>query len=351
MIWLLLIALLVIGVAAWRMLAADERAEMGAAVAQRAGVWLALAGVLALAAVWLLPLPAWLPRTTLALLLALAWGGAVALVWQQMVLPPPALAFALAPPWQRPPLVLPPAPPAVPEALVWDEDGPPPPLTPAADPDDPDAVPPLPVATHVRREFRWRFTPRSGVPVEQRLTLLVDRARYAEARAEARRPVGDWAHYALKDMPELDALTIAFHNLHAGKGWSTFDQAANVLCFTQACIAYRYDEETTPAAEWPRYPIETLYDCVGDCEDDVILAAAILKRLGIDVALLYYPGHCALGVAGAPHVAGEFVLDRRTGVAYFYGETTAEGHHIGELPAGMRGEPLWGMEVVQRVVA
>ena len=37
----------------------------------------------------------------------------------------------------------------------------------------------------------------------------------------------------------------------------------------------------------------------GDCGDDVILTAAVLKRLGFDAALLYYPGHCALGVAGA----------------------------------------------------
>ena len=57
---------------------------------------------------------------------------------------------------------------------------------------------------------------------------------------------------------------------------------------------------------------------VGDCEDDVILTAAVLKRLGFDVALLYYPGHCALGVVGARGLPGTYVVHE--GKEYFYGK-------------------------------
>lgn len=151
-------------------------------------------------------------------------------------------------------------------------------------------------------------------------------------------------------MPEVDQLATEFYRLHQGREWSTLLQASNVLCFTQACITYRRDEDTTPAPEWPRYPIETLMDEASDCEDDVILTAAVLKRLGFDVALLYYPGHCALGVAGAAGLPGAYVVDARTDLHYFYGETTAEGWHLGEVPASYGGQSPETIEVVQRVV-
>jgi hypothetical protein len=95
------------------------------------------------------------------------------------------------------------------------------------------------------------------------------------------------------------------------------------------------------------YPLETLLDGVGDCEDAVILAAALLKRLGYDVALLYYAGHCALGVAGAEGLPGDFVEDPQTGVRYFYGETTSEGWSLGQVPSRYREMEIAGIEVVK----
>ena len=83
--------------------------------------------------------------------------------------------------------------------------------------------------------------------------LALSSGRYEEARAEERRPAGDWAHYAEKEMPELDDLAAAFHGLHADKRWSTLEQASNVLCFTQSCIAYAHDKETTPSAARTTY--------------------------------------------------------------------------------------------------
>ena len=75
----------------------------------------------------------------------------------------------------------------------------------------------------------------------------------------------------------------------------------------------------------------------------MILAAALLRKLGHDAVPLVTPEHAAIGVAAPPGMPGTFVdVD---GKKYFYAETTGEGHLIGELPdevdaAGLRVAPL-----------
>ena len=49
--------------------------------------------------------------------------------------------------------------------------------------------------------------------------------------------------------------------------------------------------------EYPKYPVETLQDGNGDCEDSAFLLASLLKNLKKDVALLIYSNHAAVGVA------------------------------------------------------
>ena len=125
-----------------------------------------------------------------------------------------------------------------------------------------------------------------------------------------------------------------------------------VLSCIQQNIEYTYDADTTQADEWPRYPIETLMDETGDCEDDVILTAAVLKRLGFDPVLLYYPGHCALGVAGADGLSGDCVTHSAEGreIKYFYGETTVEGWHLGQVTQRYRGQRPEMVEKVERMI-
>ena len=85
--------------------------------------------------------------------------------------------------------------------------------------------------------------------------------------------------------------------------------------------------------EYPRYPIETLFDRGGDCEDTSILAAAILDKMGFDTALLYMPSedHVAVGVS-VKGVQGSYYPSDRT--KYYYIETTGEGWELGIIPPG-----------------
>lgn len=72
--------------------------------------------------------------------------------------------------------------------------------------------------------------------------------------------------------------------------------AREIVKFVQDVIEYQYDSETTGQEEYPRYPIETLYERQGDCKDTSILMAALLKELGYEVGLLYLPGHAAVAI-------------------------------------------------------
>lgn len=198
----------------------------------------------------------------------------------------------------------------------------------------------------IHKTFVWRYAP-EGEPKEHRINLTLSRSRYQVLRGEPRPPCGEWGRFVTAPAPELDALADTLGEMHRQRDWSPLQQASDVLAFTQQCITYDSDLRSAPSGEWPRYPLETLVDGVGDCEDAVILAAAVLKRLDYDVALLYYPGHCALGVAGAEDLPGVFVQDPRTGVKYFYGETTAEGWSLGQVPEEYREMGPEGIEVVR----
>ena len=79
-----------------------------------------------------------------------------------------------------------------------------------------------------------------------------------------------------------------------------------------------------------RYPLETLYDKRGDCEDKTILLAAILQEMGMDFVLLLPTDHMALGVCCDSVTAKQYFM--YDGKAYYYLESTAPGWKVGEIP-------------------
>jgi hypothetical protein len=52
------------------------------------------------------------------------------------------------------------------------------------------------------------------------------------------------------------------------------------------------------AGDYFRYPVETLFEACGDCEDSSFLYAALCKAAGLEVALVLYPDHVVPAVSG-----------------------------------------------------
>jgi len=100
-------------------------------------------------------------------------------------------------------------------------------------------------------------------------------------------------------------------------------------------LPYTSDRVTTPYDEYPRFPLETLYEKGGDCEDTAILAATILKEMGYDVVLIAFKRHMGLGVACTECDGNAYETSNRK---YYYLETTGEGWKVGSLPSQYEDE-------------
>lgn len=116
----------------------------------------------------------------------------------------------------------------------------------------------------------------------------------------------------------------AFAESIGGSASSPFEAAANAVSFVQS-LEYIPDGDT----EYPKFPIETIYDSGGDCEDTAILLCGFLKSMGYGSALIRFDDHCAVGVLGDNLDGTYFEVN---GKRYYYVETTSYGWRIGQIP-------------------
>lgn len=107
------------------------------------------------------------------------------------------------------------------------------------------------------------------------------------------------------------------------------DRIALALTFVQS-LPYAYDAVSKGKDEYVRYPVETLVDGCGDCEDKVALLVALLYEMDIDFVLLVLPEHMALGVHCDEVEADRYLLFQ--GKRYYYLETTMPNWEIGQIP-------------------
>ena len=129
----------------------------------------------------------------------------------------------------------------------------------------------------------------------------------------------------------------AIRNTSNNNAYSDAATVREIAKFVQDTIEYQYDFDTTGEEEYPRYPIETLYERQGDCEDTSILMAALLKELGYEVGFLHLPGHLAVVLRTADNYSGGdyYEID---GHRYLYIESTGSGWNIGDIPEDVMGQ-------------
>jgi predicted transglutaminase-like cysteine proteinase len=109
----------------------------------------------------------------------------------------------------------------------------------------------------------------------------------------------------------IKQLTDKLHEAATKEGYGPLDEVSFVLSFVQS-LKYTSDSATTGYDEYPRFPVETLVDEGGDCEDTTILFATLVENLGYGVIFINPPNHVAVGVKG----------DNLDGNYYTYGNAT-----------------------------
>lgn len=182
-------------------------------------------------------------------------------------------------------------------------------------------------AAEVKTIFTWSY--------DNKLISMVyyfDQADYSYYKNTSR-VYDDWVHY-LKEDPGyavMDDFANEFKLLASEHRWSDWQLAECAISFVQT-LKYKNDGQW----EYPRYPIETLVEKGGDCEDLAILLDKLLDALGFDCVLISPLKHMGVGIATKYPVDGAAFEHR--GKNYYYIETTSGGWAIGDYPEHLSAE-------------
>ncbi|MFC2002990.1 hypothetical protein ACFLV4_03480 [Chloroflexota bacterium] len=160
---------------------------------------------------------------------------------------------------------------------------------------------------------------------------VVPQSLYDYYQGLPRPPTNNYSVYVThpSDDPYIDLLVKKLQTAAEREGFTEYETVEFAAAFVQS-LPYTLDSVTSPYDEYPRYPIETLVDNGGDCEDTSILLASIVDKMGYGVVLIMLPNHVAVGVKGGENIYGTYW--EYEGSKYYCIETTGEGWRIGELP-------------------
>ena len=145
--------------------------------------------------------------------------------------------------------------------------------------------------------------------------------------------VSQWYYFANTPFSEETRNQI-YPTIKAAISGKTEAEAANIIInFVQTAFEYKTDDEMW-GEERSLFPEETLYYQYSDCEDRSILFSRMIRDLlGLDVVLLYYPGHLATAVRFNEDVSGDHLIIG--GKKYIVCDPTYIGASIGRTMPNM----------------
>lgn len=125
------------------------------------------------------------------------------------------------------------------------------------------------------------------------------------------------------------------------QNYESYDEVSFVLAFVQS-LPYTSDSVTSGFDEYPRFPLETLVDNGGDCEDTAILFATLTLIMGYGTVYISPPNHYAVGVLGSDLIGLYYTYEDKN---YYYCETTGDGWEIGQIPSEYRNIEAYIYEI------
>lgn len=199
----------------------------------------------------------------------------------------------------------------------------------------------------IEREFAWDYRGKHWT-----WRLAVPEEAYTYYTNLKRPPTDDYSVYVTDPADDafISSLAARLKETAVWEKYSPKQTVEFVIAFVQN-IKYVFDIISTGVEDYPRYPLETLVDQEGDCEDTSILLASILKEMGYEVVLIYFPGehmaHMAVGVKGEDLPGTYYEYE---GARYYYVESTYPGWSIGEIPDEYRQSEAYIFPLVPRPV-
>lgn len=168
--------------------------------------------------------------------------------------------------------------------------------------------------------------------------LKIPESTYEYYKTVDRNKIKNYSYYVTDSTDDeyLAALAKKFREAAEEGNYSGLDMVKNIIFFVQN-LEYVDDKVGTGYDEYPKFPLETLADQGGDCEDSAILLASLLRELGYGTVLLQFKDHMAVGVKGEDSIPGSYY--EVDGSRYYYVETTSPGWDIGVIPEQMKDQP------------
>lgn len=129
-----------------------------------------------------------------------------------------------------------------------------------------------------------------------------------------------WAMYAMVPLQESIRNTLYPQLRKAISGRNQLSAVNRLLNWVQTGFVYEYDDKVW-GHDRAFFPEETLYYPYCDCEDRSILFSRLVRDLlGLDVLLVYYPGHLAAAVGFTENVSGDYIM--HNGMKYVIADPT-----------------------------
>ena len=184
--------------------------------------------------------------------------------------------------------------------------------------------------------YNWKYD-----TMEYQMSYNFDPVRYAYYKEQQHfiREYRDYMNFITKEEMAIIEIAQILRNISSEKEFNNLDEVNFIMSFVHS-LKYSEDNLTAGVGEYPRYPIETLVDQTGDCEDSSALLISLLESLGYETAMILIPeawedyGHAAVGVnlTGAKGIYYVLNEGKENEISYYYAETTAEGWKLGEIP-------------------
>lgn len=196
---------------------------------------------------------------------------------------------------------------------------------------------------NVVKFIQWQYQ----TPWKWEIGIPIDVLTYYE---KVKRPlwVGDYSYFSKFIEPNDSGIQKLSSGLKEAidkqkkspKPWSYYQEIMFVVKMVQNL---RYtDDKLTGFDDYAKYPMQTISDGTGDCEDLAILAAALLHKMKFDVKLVHLDrkdskiAHLGIAVWGDNNNKGTYWT--KGGKRYFYVETTDKEFEFGEMPEEWQGD-------------
>jgi hypothetical protein len=178
--------------------------------------------------------------------------------------------------------------------------------------------------TTIDRDYQWYFEGK-----QYDMSLSIPESQYNYYQGLTRAYQDDYSIYVTHPYDDefINTIIRKFNFIALEDHMTEEDKINLVISFVQS-LPYTVDSVTTAFDEYPRYPLETLIDNGGDCEDTSILTASLLHSMNYEVILIAPPEHMAVGV----NIESNGYSWTYEEAKYYFLETTGEGWKIGELP-------------------